>query len=290
MEEVAVGTVKLVGRLMEWSGKALQEDIITDLITKQAASLIEKQARQITLSWLGKLFIGKESKAKRQIAQEFAEIYKHQAFIAVMADQIGRFDQNVVIPLALDDRFYALPKFLVFDRFQNILSKTLSDAEGLPEIFDDVFGSDEKQESPNEQPEKEKIYELREEKISKFIELASREAADSAIAALDKSCEPRNKRFMAFDIKAVRNNIYLWGQNASTQWKKDEGRGHYYFDQRRTAPSKEDLPDVEKLKNRLEAKLLQTGVLGLVPQIESAVRETKISTAIRDHISVKPKE
>lgn len=283
---------------MEWSGKALQQDTIIDFITKRAEELIEKQAGQMTISWLGKLLTDKESKAKSQIAQEFAEIYRHQAFIAVMADQVGRFDQNVVIPLvekffeySLDDRFYALPKFLVFDRFQNILSETLSDAEGLPEIFDDVFGSqDEKPESPDEEPEKENIYELRREKISKFIDFASHEAANSAIAALDKTCEPRNRRFRSLDIKTVRKNVYLWGQNISTQWKKAEGRGHYYFDQRRAAPVKEDLPDVEKLKNRLEAKLLQTGVLGLAPQVESAVRETKISPAVRDLVSVKPKE
>jgi hypothetical protein len=285
-----MGTVSIIGTVMEWSGKALQRADIAAFIEERAKSLLEKQAEEITLTGLSRLLRSKTKVAERHVLQEFADIYKRQNFNAVMAFQLEQFDRDVLIPLVerieeykliSDNRFYALPKFLVLDRFENILSETLRNAEGLPQVFDDVFGKE--QEEPN-RPQTE---ELREEKIAKFIEFASREAANSAIKAFDSLCEPSKRFLRPLKIKSIRNDIYFWGQNPSIIWKEGKVRGHYYFDKRPDSPTSASLDGVKSLKNKLEASLFQTGTLALASELESAIEASKMPAQIRDCLSVK---
>jgi hypothetical protein len=285
-----MSTVSIIGTAMEWSGKALKRADIAAFIEEYAKSLLEKQAEEITLSGLSRILRSKTKSAERHVLQEFADVYKRQNFNAVMAFKLEQFDKDVLIPLveiieeyrsSVDKRFYALPKFLVLDLFENMLSATLRNAEGLPQVFDDVFGKE------GEESNKSQTEELRQEKIAKFIEFASREAANSAIKALDGLCEPSKRFLRPLRIKSIRNDVYFWGQNPSIVWKEGKVRGHYYFDKRSDAPTNASLAGVESLKNKLEASLFQTGTLALASELESAIETSQMPTNVRNCLSVR---
>ncbi|WP_298240893.1 hypothetical protein [uncultured Bradyrhizobium sp.] len=284
-----MSTIRIVGEAMVWTGKVLQTDIAT-VVADYAKELLKKQAEETTRSWIERLVRSKEASGARQIGREFAAVYQRQNFNAVMAFQVQQFDKNVLVPLVewieeykaiSDDRFYALPKFIVRDQFESILRKTLRSAEGLPQVFDDVFGREQ------EEPEKHQTEELRTEKISKFIEFASDEAATAAIKEFDRICEP-SKRFMRpLKIKSVRGDVFFWGQNPSMEWKEGKVRGHYYFDKRREFPAGSSLADVKNLQVKLEASLFQAGTLGLASELENAIGSAQIPSSVRNHLSVK---
>jgi len=278
-----MGTVQIAGKLMEWSGKALQRADIAKFIEERAEAIIEKQSGEIAISWFQKVIRGKKGVASEKVVNEFGDIYRSDMFNRFMSQQINEFDDTVIVPLVeaieeysriSDDRFYALPKFLVFDRFQDNLNKNLNAAAGLPDVFHDVFG---KQQT-----------ELVDQKITKLIEFVSGDTTQSAIEAMDKISQPaiaglfRNK----LNTKVVRHDVYFWGDNKSSLWKEGSVRGHYYFDKRDRVPSPRALPGVENMKNRLETRLLNVGPPRLVIQLEEAIK-TRIPSSIRDNISIK---
>jgi hypothetical protein len=276
-------TVQVVGKLMEWSGQALQRADIAAFITERAQALVEKEAAEGAFSWTERILHKKSKIAERHISNEFSSIYKHATFNRFMAQQLSQFDEQILVRLVKrieeytgisEERFYALPKFLVSELFEIFLKNSLSSAKGLPQVFDDVFGKE--------------AGELRNEKILMFIEFASREATRSAIDALDKISQPSVTGIFrkALNIKSFGPRAYLWGHNASMTWKEGGDRGHYYFDKRDEKPMPDVLAEVETLKNRLETLLLNSGTRELAPRLEETIVKGRIPNEIRKCISV----
>jgi hypothetical protein len=205
--------------------------------------------------------------AGRKIAKEFQHIYKGSVFNLVIQNCYNTADANVLTPVLRPievwlDGLYAVPKYLVSEAFQIVLSDVLSTSKQLDDEIRSVFGGDSS---------------LQERKKQEFIRLICAHESEHIISVLSDLSKAKTTRelsnmFLAgLKIKKV-GNIFFWDHDSEAIWRRnaEQPKGHFYISRSGRPAGTEDLKTFTNLKKAEVAKhLSDTGFIEISSQIDA---------------------
>lgn len=276
--EIIVG--KLIDRAIDFAGTKIRASKVLAALPNNAKQIGKRVIEEKRLV-LARKIASEEEIAIETILGEFKQIFANKVFRNFMKNEWNRFDEDICVPITrklhmydniADNRFYALPAFILSIIFFEHIRQKLSAAKGLDDLYRRVFG---------------KI--LTTEKRENFIHLSSKLGAEIAINDLIDESRPNMSGwwFKTLNIKSLSNKVYFWCYNPDFPWHPDYPLGHFYVEKRENPPNADELEDIEALRNQLDGHLLGVGaqIISLT-MLEELDQRLRISQKTRESISI----